>query len=72
MATMLFCFGLLTGLVTGWLILALLTFITIRRRKKAAAKPRSHANDIPYTLVNLALFGSFFPLLATWVLAALA
>ena len=72
MATMLFFVGLLTGLVTGWLILALWTFVTIKRRKKAAAKPLNHANDIRHNLVNLGLFGSFFPLFATWVLTALA
>ncbi len=72
MAIMLFFVGLLTGLVTGWLILALVTFVTIKRRKKAAAKPSSHANDIPYTLVTLVLFCCYFPLCAPCVLAALA
>ena len=60
MATMLFFFGLLTGLVIGWLILAFWTYVTIKKRKKAAAKPLNHANDIPNTLVTLVLFGSYF------------
>jgi hypothetical protein len=72
MAITVFFVGLLTGLITGWFGLALLTFVTIRRRKRSAAKPQNHANDIPYTLVALALFCSYLPLFAPWVLAALA
>ncbi len=72
MAIMFFFVGLLTGLVIGWLILAFMTFVTIKRRKKSAAKPPNHTNDTPYTLVTVVLFCSYFPLLAPWVLAVLA
>jgi hypothetical protein len=72
MATISFLGGLIIGLLVGWFGLVLLTFLTIRRRKRSAAKPRNHANDIPYTLVTLTFFCSYFPLFAPRVLAALA
>ena len=56
MATISFLGGLVIGCLIGWFGLALLTLVTIKRRKRAAAKPLSHANDIPYTLVTLMIF----------------
>ena len=72
MATISFLGGLVIGFLIGWFGLALLTFVIIKKRKRAAAKSLSHANDTPYTLVTLMVFCSYFPFLAPWRLGALA
>lgn len=71
MATICFLGGLVIGLLIGWFGLALLTFVTIKRRKRSGATPQSHANDIPYTLVSLMIFCSYFSFLLPWRLGSL-